>query len=73
MTTKEEIAKEIMLFAEEHYNEGWDFIVECYSIADIVNEMTERNFTTKKQMLDAFGITRDWREDQIADAKNSAF
>jgi hypothetical protein len=71
--TKQAIAASVMAYATANYEKGWDFVVECYTEADIVAMMDERGFTTKKQVMDSFAIVRDWREDQIADAKNSAF
>jgi len=32
----EETAKDILAYALDHYDEGWDFILECYSKSDII-------------------------------------
>ncbi len=32
----EEMAKYVLDHAKEHYEEGWDFIYECYNTDDIV-------------------------------------
>jgi len=31
-----ETAKDILSYALDHYDEGWDVIYECYSIPDII-------------------------------------
>lgn len=31
-----EMAKYVLNHAKDHYEEGWDFIYECYSIPDII-------------------------------------
>jgi len=31
-----EMAKYVLEYAREHYNEGWDTIYECYDIKDII-------------------------------------
>jgi hypothetical protein len=70
---KQEIAASVMAYATANYEKGWDFVVECYTEADIVALMEAHGYTTKKQVMDGFGIVRDVREDRIADARNSAF
>lgn len=67
------IAEAVMAYAEEHYEQGYDWIVECMTVADIVNDMTERGYTTKRQIMADYGVVTDVREDRIADARNSAF
>ncbi len=32
----EDTAKKILDYAKEHYEEGWDFIYECYTIQEII-------------------------------------
>ena len=62
-----------MAYAVENYERGFDWIVECKTIDDIVADMDERGYTTKAQILADYGVVTDVREDRIADARNSAF
>ena len=70
---KQAIAEEVMAYAVENYERGFDWIVECKTIDDIVADMDERGYTTKAQILADYGVVTDVREDRIADARNSAF
>jgi len=70
---KLKIAEAVMAYAIEHYEEGYDWIVECKTVNDIVADMDERGYTTKRQIMDDYGVVTDVREDRIADARNSAF
>lgn len=71
--TKQAIAEQVMAYAIKNYEKGYDWIVECMTIDDIVKDMDERGYTTKKQIMADYGVVTDVREDRIADAKNSAF
>lgn len=71
--TKQAIAESVMAYAVENYEKGFDWIVECKTVADIVAEMDECGFTTKAQIMELYGAVTDVREDRIADARNSAF
>ena len=62
-----------MAYAVENYERGFDWIVECKTIDDIVADMDERGYTTKAQIMADYGAVTDVREDRIADARNSAF
>lgn len=70
---KLKIAEAVMAYAIEHYEEGYDWIVECKTVNDIVADMDERGYTTKAQIMSDYGVVTDVREDRIADARNSAF
>ena len=70
---KLEIAEEVMAYAVENYERGFDWIVECMTVNDIVAEMDANSFTTKDQIMGLYGAVTDVREDRIADARNSAF
>lgn len=40
IAARHKLAEEIMAYAKEHYSEGgWDIVVECYSIDDIVADL----------------------------------
>ena len=69
---KEEIAKYIYDYAVEHYNDGgWDVIVECWSLKEIMNEIQDDD--SKEDALKHFESVVDvWAERQ-ADAVNSAW
>lgn len=67
------IAEAVMAYAVEHYEEGFDWIVECKTINEIVADMDERGYTTKAQIMADYGVVTDVRNDRWADARNSAF
>ena len=69
---KEEIAKYIYNYAQEHYNDGgWDVIVECWTIKDIMEHIQDDD--SQEDALKHFQSTADvWAERQ-ADAVNSAW
>jgi hypothetical protein len=69
---KEEIAKYIYNYAQEHYDDGgWDVIVECWTIQDIIDhiEDDESKEDALKRVESAVGV---WA-DQQADAVNSVW
>ena len=67
---KEEIAKYIYNYAQEHYNDGgWDVIVECWSLKEIMDEIQDDD--SKGDALKHLESVVDvWAERQ-ADALNS--
>jgi predicted RNase H-like HicB family nuclease len=69
---KEEIAKYIYDYAVEHYNDGgWDVIVECWTINDIMERIEDGQ--SKEDALKSFESVVDvWAERQ-SDAVNSAW
>jgi hypothetical protein len=71
--SKRAIAESVMAYAVENYERGFDWIVECMTIDDIVREMDEAGITTKAGLMKLYGAVRDVREDRMADARNSAF
>ncbi len=69
---KEEIAKYIYNYAQEHYNDGgWDVIVECWTIEDIMERIEDGE--SKEDALKSFESVVDVWADQQADAVNSAW
>lgn len=70
---KRAVAEAVMAYAVKHYEDGYDWIVECKTVDDIVADMDERGYTTERQIMADYGAVTDVREDRIADAKNSAF
>jgi hypothetical protein len=71
--SKEAIAESVMAYAVENYEKGYDWIVECMTIADIVAEMDDAGCTTKAEIMKLYAMVTDVREDRFADARNSAF
>jgi predicted RNase H-like HicB family nuclease len=69
---KEEIAKYIYNYAQEHYNDGgWDVIVECWTIKDIMDHIGDGE--SKEDALKSIeGAVSVWA-DQQADAVNSVW
>ena len=69
---KEEIAKYIYDYAQEHYNDGgWDVIVECWTIDDIMEQIEDGE--SKEDVLNNFKSTAAVWADREADAINSAW
>jgi hypothetical protein len=67
---KQDIAKYIYNYAQEHYNDGgWDVIVECWTIQTIMDALEDDE--TKEEALQSFkDLAAVWSERQ-ADAVNS--
>lgn len=69
---KEEIAKYIYNYAQEHYEDGgWDVIVECWTINDIMERIEDGE--SKEDALKSFESVVGVWADQQADAVNSAW
>ena len=71
--SKQAIAESVMEFAKANYEKGYDWIVECMTIDEIVAEMDDAGITTKAEIMKLYAMVTDVREDRIADARNSAF
>jgi len=66
---KEEIAKYIYNYAEEHYNDGgWDTIVECWTIQAIMDSLEDDE--TKEEALESFRSVAGVHAEREADAIN---
>ena len=69
---KEEIAKYIYNYAQEHYEDGgWDVIVECWTINDIMERIEDGE--SKEDALKSFESVVGVWADQQADAINSVW
>jgi hypothetical protein len=67
--SKQDIAKYIYNYAQEHYNEGgWDVIVECWTIDDIANRLEDDE--TKEEALESFKSVAEVHAERQADAMN---
>ena len=69
MNRDEALAK-IKAHAKKHYNKGWDFVVECYSDADLLAEIDQDGY---REVMRGLRTIAEYREEQMADARNSAF
>ena len=66
---KEEIAKYIYNYAQEHYEDGgWDVIVECWTIQAIMDSLEDDE--TKEEALESFKSVAEVHADRQADAMN---
>jgi hypothetical protein len=66
---KEEIAKYIYNYAQEHYDDGgWDVIVECWTLDAIANSLEDDE--TKEEALESFKSIADIHAERQADAIN---
>lgn len=59
-----EIAEKIMAYAYNNYNKsGWDYIVETYTLDEIVDELKEEGISTYEKALKHFAWEVDlWDE-----------
>jgi hypothetical protein len=65
----EEIIKALRAHAETHYNEdGWDYLVECFTDEEIEKILVEDNVTTLAQAIEAFDFLKV-RNEQREDAR----
>ena len=66
---KQDIAKYIYNYAQEHYDDGgWDVIVECWTINDIANSL--RDDETQEEALESFRRVAEVHAEREADAIN---
>ena len=66
---KEEIAKYIYNYAQEHYDDGgWDVIVECWTIQAIMDALEDDE--TKEEALESFRSVAEVHAERQADAIN---
>lgn len=76
--TVQDMAERVMDHAEKHYADGWDVVVECYSVPDIVEEI-ERFRTwydtchTLAQVMEHFSFKAEVHAERYADARNRSF
>ena len=69
---KEEIAKYIYNYAQDHYNDGgWDVIVECWTIQTIMDALEDDE--TKEEALESFKRVAGVHAERQADAVNSVW
>jgi hypothetical protein len=67
---KEQIANYIYNYAKEHYGDGgWDVIVECWSIEDIMETIEDDE--SQEEALNSFKSVAAVWADRQADAINS--
>lgn len=71
MTTRE-IAQTIADYALDHYTEGYDVIVECWTLEMIEEKVIEEGGTLDSAR-EYFASLADIWLDRILDARNSAF
>lgn len=79
--TLEDLAQKLLAHAKERYEEGgWDVLVECYTVEDIVQEWRNNVIEYKKALpktlksaIASFQVHIDHWAEQEADAINSAF
>lgn len=62
----------IRAYAEEHYTQGWDEVVEAWSDGDILEVLSDNQFDLPKTMKLIQSIM-DVMTERKADARNSAF
>lgn len=72
MTTNE-IAEAVKAHAIANYEkDGWDYLVECYSLKDIVRWIEEKGWTDAQQAIEGIGemlaIKDSIRKDMEAEA-----
>ena len=49
------IAEQLYKYAHTHYNEdGWDFVVECLTVEDIIEDLLRENITSLEQAINYY-------------------
>jgi hypothetical protein len=72
--TLNELVVGVMKHAKKHYEEdAWDEIVECWSAAEISNELGGRGFTTLEEAIRHFGWIAKIRDERRRDIEAEAF
>ena len=66
---KRAVADMVYKYSVAHYEEGFDFVVECYSIADIVKEMDAFNLSTYAAAIAHYAEIANFRNDQKENAR----
>ena len=64
----------IRKYANDHYNEGWDLVVEAYNDGDLLEELSEHNFDLKKtiqSLQDTIDLRKQLMEEHQAEARQS--
>ena len=59
----------IKAHAAANYNNGYDFVVECYSDEDIIRECTDKGWTTLKEWTGFYADIVEIRAERFEDAR----
>lgn len=62
------LANRFMDYCTTHYEQGWDFIVECYTKDELAATFAKDGITSLKGAIARYKGVRDVREDRRADA-----
>jgi hypothetical protein len=68
MTTTDKLLDQIKAHAMANYNDGWDFIVECYTDDEILQECADNNWTKLSDWTSFYCEVVAVRQDRIDDA-----
>ncbi len=74
MKDEQACIKFIRKYADDHYNEGWDLVVEAYADGDLLEELSEHNFDLKKtiqSLQDTIDLRKQLMEEHQAEARQS--
>lgn len=67
-----ELARALYDHAYKHYNKkGWDFLVECWSLQEIHNELQEQNITKLNEAIKHFSEVCNIQDERRKGAKAS--
>ena len=64
----------ISKYDDDHYNEGWDLVVEAYADGDLLEELSEHNFDLKKtiqSLQDTIDLRKQLMAEHQAEARQS--
>ena len=64
----QELAEKIHAYCVTHYEDGYDYVVECQGVSGIVEELKENSWTTFAQWHRIARGVVDVRQDRMADA-----
>jgi hypothetical protein len=72
--TLNELVVGVMKHAKKHYEEdAWDEIVECWTSAEISNELQKQGITEAEKAIEHFGWIAKVRDERRRDIEAEAF
>jgi len=67
--TEHEIAAAIQAHALTNYEKGWDMVVECWAVSEIVQELREEDINTVEAAIKYFQWLVDMHQEQALNTR----
>ena len=67
-----ELARQVQDYAAARYEAGWDYIVECYEISDLVDLFAREGIKNLDAAIEHFAPIVAVRNERLADARYEA-